>query len=72
VLQLHDATRQPDHLPPCSPGEQLPLAVEAMPPAQRLAQALGPDHLLLRFRTYRAYPTEEQARWRIIELLGDF
>ena len=37
--------------------------------AQRLPQALGPEHLLLRFRTYREYPTEEQARWRIIELL---
>lgn len=37
--------------------------------AQRLAHALGPAHLLLRFRTYREYPTEEQARWRIIELL---
>jgi len=23
----------------------------------------------MRFRTYREYPTEEQARWRIIELL---
>lgn len=34
-----------------------------------MAQALGPDHLLLRFRTYREYPTEEQARWRILELL---
>jgi hypothetical protein len=32
-----------------------------------LAQALGPEHLLIRFRTYREYPTEEQARWRIIE-----
>jgi transposase len=31
--------------------------------------ALGPEHLLIRFRTYREYPTEEQARWRIIELL---
>jgi hypothetical protein len=30
---------------------------------------LGPEHLLLRFRTYDEYPTEEQARWRIIELL---
>jgi transposase len=30
---------------------------------------LGPEHLLVRFRTYREYPTEEQARWRIIELL---
>jgi transposase-like protein len=37
--------------------------------AQRLAQALGPEHLLIHFRTYREYPTEEKARWRIIELL---
>ena len=28
-----------------------------------------PEHLLILFRTYREYPTEEQARWRIIELL---
>jgi len=69
VLQLYYATRQPDYLPPCSPGEQLPLAFEPTTPTQRLTQALGPDHLLLRFRTYREYPTEEQARWRIIELL---
>lgn len=34
-----------------------------------MAQAPGPEHLLIRFRTYREYPTEEQARWRIIELL---
>ena len=26
-------------------------------------------HCRLRFRTYDEYPTEEQARWRIIELL---
>ena len=37
--------------------------------AHRLERALGPEHLLIRFRTYREYPTEEQARWRIIELL---
>jgi transposase len=37
--------------------------------AQRLEQALGPEHLLIRFRTYREYLTKEQARWRIIELL---
>jgi hypothetical protein len=69
VLRLHYANRQPDHLAPCSAGEQLPLGFEPTTLAQRLAQALGPDHLLLRFRTYREYPTEEQARWRIIELL---
>ena len=34
-----------------------------------MEQALGPEHLLLRFRTYHEYPTEEQARWRIIERL---
>jgi transposase len=43
--------------------------LESSTHAQRLAQALGPDHLLLRFQTYREYPTEEQARWRIVELL---
>ncbi len=35
----------------------------------RLALALGLEHLLLGFRSYDEYPTEEQARWRIIELL---
>jgi len=50
-------------------GPQLALSLEPPTLAQRLAQALGPDHLLMRFRTYREYPTEEQARWRIIELL---
>jgi transposase len=34
-----------------------------------LALALGPEPLLLRFRTYDEYPTEEQARWRIMEWL---
>ena len=34
-----------------------------------MEQALGPEHLLVRFRTYWEYPTAEQARWRIIELL---
>src|SRR5262249_24543540 len=48
VLRLHSATRQPDHLSPCSAGEQLPLGFEPTSLAQRLAQALGPDHLLLR------------------------
>src|SRR5262249_56294928 len=55
--------------PPFSAGQQLELTLEPTTHAQRLRQALGPDHLLLRFRTYREYPTEEQARWRIIELL---
>ena len=50
-------------------SQQLDLALDPTTHAQRLLQALGPEHLLLRFRSYREYPTEEQARWRIIELL---
>ena len=69
VLRLHYQTTQQATLPPFPTGQQLDLALEPTTPAQRLLQALGPDHLLLRFRTYREYPTEEQARWRIIELL---
>ncbi len=55
--------------PASAPDPQLALPFEPTTLAQRLAQALGPEHLLIRFRTYREYPTEEQARWRIIELL---
>src|SRR5215468_1943419 len=69
VLSLHDQTTQPAALPPFPARQQLDLALEPPSHAQRLLQALGPDHLLLRFRTSREYPTEEQARWRIIELL---
>jgi transposase InsO family protein len=69
ALRPHDEILQQAHLPPFPAGQQLPLALEPATPAQRLAQALGPDHLLLRFRTYRGYPTEEQARWRIVERL---
>jgi leucine-zipper of insertion element IS481 len=50
-------------------GHQLGLPFEPTAHTQHLEQALGPEHLLIRFRTYREYPTEEQARWRIIELL---
>jgi hypothetical protein len=56
-------------LPPFPTGQQLDRALEATTPAQRLLQAFGPDHLRLRFRTYHAYPPEEQARWRSIALL---
>src|SRR5690242_959328 len=69
VLRLHYQTTQQAALPPFPAGQQLDLALEPTTRAQRLLQAIGPDHLLLRFRTYREYPTEEQARWRIIELL---
>ena len=69
ALRLHYETLQQAHLPPFPAGQQLPLALEPSTHAQRVAQALGPDHLLLRFRTSREYPTEEQARWRIVELL---
>jgi transposase len=54
---------------PWPSGEQLGLPFEPTTQAQRLEHALGPEHLLIRFRTYREYPTDEQARWRIIELL---
>jgi transposase len=69
VLRLPYQTTQQAALPPFPAGQQLDLALEPTTRAQRLLQAIGPDHLLLRFRTYREYPTEEQARWRIIELL---
>jgi len=45
------------------------LPLEPTTQAQRLEHALGPEHLRLRFRTYHEYPTEEQARWCIIELV---
>jgi transposase len=64
----HQAAQQASLLPPASP-QQLTLPLEPHTLAQRLALALAPEHLLLRFRTYDEYPTEEQARWRIIELL---
>jgi len=69
VLRLHYQTTQQALLPLFPVGQQLDLALAPTTHAQRLLQALGPEHLLLRFRTYREYPTEEQARWRIIELL---
>jgi transposase len=69
VLRLHYQTTQQAALPPFPVSQQLDLALDPTTHAQRLLQALGPEHLLLRFRTYREYPTEEQARWRIIELL---
>jgi hypothetical protein len=69
VLQSrrHQAQQIPFSAPP--PDQQRALPFEPGTLAERLAQALGPEHLLLRFRTYWEYPTEEQARWRIIELL---
>jgi transposase InsO family protein len=69
VLKRRRQQAQQAPLPPLSPDPQLTLPLEPTTRAQRLAQALGPAHLLVRFRTYREYPTEEQARWRIVELL---
>ena len=82
VLDLHHLSskalkRHHHQTPPASPSLPIPpspqLAFSLAPPAlslsQRLARAIGPEHLLVRFRTYREYPTEEHARWRIIELL---
>jgi Integrase core domain/Homeodomain-like domain len=69
VLRLHHQATQYTSLPPLPSGRQLDLALEPTTRAERLAHALGPDHVLIRFRTYHEYPTAEQARWRIIELL---
>jgi hypothetical protein len=68
VLQRHYQTTQQTSRPPFPFGPQLDLALAPTSRAQRLAQALGPAQLLMRFRTSRAYPTEEQARWQLIEL----
>jgi hypothetical protein len=69
ALQLHYQSAQQAVPPTWPPAPQMSLPLEPTTDAQRLEQALGPEHLLLRFRTYHEYPTEEQARWRIIELL---
>jgi hypothetical protein len=53
-LRLHYQTTQQAALPPFPASQQLDLGLEPTTHAQRLLQALGPDHLLLRFRTYRA------------------
>jgi transposase len=69
ALQRHYQRAAQAPSPPWPPGHQLGLSFEPANHAQRLEQALGPEHLLIRFRTYREYPTDEQARWRIVELL---
>jgi transposase len=69
ALQRHYQVALQASLPSSLPAQQLTLPLEPHTLAQRLALALGPEHLLLRFRTYDEYPTEEQARWRIMELL---
>jgi hypothetical protein len=70
TLRLHHHRAQQAPSLPWPPGEQLGLPFEPAAHAQRLEQALGPEHLWLRFRTYGEYATEEQARWRIIGLLA--
>ena len=69
ILAIHRQKARHAPPPPLTASPQMELSLEPTTHAQRLAQALGPEHLLIRFRTYREYPTEEQARWRIIELL---
>jgi transposase len=69
VLQYHRLQAQHAPAPPWPPEPPLGVPFDPAVHAQRLEHALGPEHLLIRFRTYREYPTEEQARWRIIELL---
>jgi hypothetical protein len=54
--------------PPWPPEPRLGLPFEPTAHAQRLEHFLGPEHLLIRLRTYREYPAEEQGRWRAIEL----
>jgi hypothetical protein len=66
VLQRHRQRAEQVPSLPWPPGDQLGLPFEPTTLAQRLEHALGADHLLIRFRTYREYPTEEQARWRIV------
>jgi hypothetical protein len=68
ALQHHRQAAQQASLPTPPPTQQLTLPLEPHTRAQRLALALGPEHLLLRFRAYDEYPTGEQARWHIIEL----
>lgn len=69
VLQHHRLRAQQAPVPPWPPEPSLGLPFDPTAHAQRLAHALGPEPLLIRFRTDREYPTEEQARWRIIERL---
>jgi len=69
VLAIHRQKAQQAPSPPLPTPSQMALPLAPTTRGQRLAQALGPEHLLIRFRTYREYPTEEQARWRLIELL---
>jgi Homeodomain-like domain/leucine-zipper of insertion element IS481 len=69
VLQRRRYQAQQAPFPPRPPDPQLALPCAPGTRAERLAHALGPEHVLRRFRTYREYPTEEQARWRIVERL---
>jgi transposase len=69
VLQRHHHRAAQVPALPWPSGEELGLPFEPTTQAQQLEHALGPEHLLICFRTYREYPTDEQARWRIIELL---
>jgi len=69
AMQLHHQSTLHAAPPSWPPAPQMSLPLEPTTHAQRLEHALGPEYLLLRFRTYHEYPTEEQARWRIIELL---
>jgi hypothetical protein len=66
VLQSRRHMAQQASLPALPPDQQLALPFEPSTLTERLAQALGPEHVLLRCRTYREYPTEDQARWRIL------
>ena len=51
TLRLHHHRAQQAPSPPWPPGHQLGLPFEPAAHAQRLEQVLGPEHLLVRFRT---------------------
>ena len=58
VLKFHhQQAQQTTPLPrvPTPAQGELSLFPSSLSPSQRLAQAIGPEHLLIRFRTYREY-----------------
>jgi hypothetical protein len=68
VLQSRRHQAQPIPFPAPPPDQQRARPCEPGTLAERLAHALGPEPLLLRCRPSGEYPTEEQARWRSIDL----
>jgi hypothetical protein len=69
ALQRHHQGAQQASLPTPLPTQPLTRPLAPHTRAQRLALAWGPEPLRLRFRADDEYPTEEQARGRILEWL---